>query len=377
MDSTHLSPSESAPPDRLRRRPARVLLVLGIALLMLAGAWFWRARAAPSGPAALAASPTAFELNAENERDRRRTVDVSLRNTGGEDLVLGRPERSCVCTRIPDVSGTRLRPGESIRLSLEVRMPALGVVERAVVRIPTSSPATPLIEIPLTLRGAPMNAPRFARLPEVVQLVSTQPGEPARSTFRIRTFEEADSPPWVVAVKPSVPGVRVEIAGREALETLPDGSLVREYECRAEAPPGEVTAGARGSFLIDVSIAGREAAPRIGYEVIVRDPIRVVPQEVVIALSDAETTPERTILLFGEDDSRWRIAEVTTDVSWLEAVSSPLGSDEADASRWAVTLHVKPYEDPQDSRGARDATVMLSTTHSRMPELQIPVRVLR
>ncbi len=364
---------------RFLRSRRRGVLVFGTATVLLACAiWFaLRGTGYRRGPAHLAASPMEMTVTATDDQSRVRSVQFLLTNTGGEALAIESVEGTCGCAQPRPPPIGRLAPGESTNLEVQLELPPTGTEKHAVVRIATKPPATPKVEIQLTLRGQQYEVPFLAFAPSMVYLVRNSSEQAPRGEVRIRAIEREGSEPWVAALRASQPDITAALQEAAVVQDLGNATIVREYRWEATAPSRQLPRGLnRGSFQLEVRHRTPQQLPLIGFEVAAHNSVRLVPDRVHVMLSRAdEAAIERVVLVRADDSSGWQVTRAQTGVDWLEAGLPD--STRLHAAVRALRIRVLPTALPTEFRDELAATVAVETSHPEGARLELPAVVRR
>lgn len=353
-----------------RRSVLIVLLVAAIAAVVI----FFRPRlvAWTFGPPRLTVDPPELTVGPQEGGERRQVVTFELANSGGEPLRIESVSRSCGCTVVDSIAGTVLAARETMPLRVNIQLPSTGTRKDVTIRLHTDAAETPEVVLPLTLIGPELTTPIVSRAPDIVYLsVSEQTGA-VTGEFEVWAVEDAGGAPWITGIRASDPQYMPQLQRVQDQETVYDGKQERLYQWRVQAPhveePGDVS---RGYFEFEVNRTPAERLPRIGYEVLSRAAIELIPDHLSVVLSGSLEPVERRVLLRAAEGGPWPIA-VESNAAWLTAA---LEDASADSPIRILRVQVFPERLPDPAESAEGA-LTLHTASDTGTSLTLPIAVL-
>jgi len=299
------------------------------------------------------------------------TVTISFRliNHGPQDVEIAGVKTSCGCTVADPIALTKLSPGETETLNVQVSPPAYGTNNVTVrVEYKSETQGVTAIAIPISLQGRPLEVPYVFDVPKELAIRGFS-AEEAHRDFQIHTRESGSEPIWLQSLDCEQANVRATIVDNKFVQTLGHGEVHRVYNCQLVS---FIPAQLGSSFSTEIRLRGNGPATRpvapIRVSCARSTRIHASPQQVSLMV-DSHTrfpqTRELTLLWNDSDEQpkweRFKIGSLPdcadTDFKEAPAVYSRIIS---------LTLRQEPTS---------NFTITLSSDDSSETELVIPVIV--
>lgn len=344
-----------------------VILWIGVSTASHSGCSHSPGSAAIIATGFVVVTPNVDVSTPEQTVSRTQEAVIRLKNFGSSEARVARVTTGCHCVTAKSLPLSPVLPGHECAILLEVTPPQYG--EQSVqVSMHVTGEKLPLTAT-VRAKGRPLSVPRIVRPVADFTMNGTRT-ETLSTKFSILTVEKQGDTPWLSGFKPDNDDFKIDLDTLPEEQPLVPGLVQRKYTAvlsSAVEPQEPIDRFFAVTTMFHRQPTMKDASFRV--HVHVEDPIRVFPA--VINLRPRELPTRRELWLISNDNVSWNFDAAGHLPFWIHFSKSESQDLGANLARHRFILEFDSLDDADTTQ----ATIVLTTTHPRHPQVEIPIYV--
>ncbi len=306
------------------------------------------------------------------EADTEDRFSLNLHNHRSSLVQILEVKTTCSCTTADSVSGQQIDPGQMLRVDFAATRAIQGD-RHSVVTIQFKEEDVPELQIPVLLKGRPINPPFLSAFPRQVEIVTRRADEVGVQAITVRVVELTDQPPWLGRIETPEGWLAGEVEYLGAAHALSDRIVERNYRIRLTTQPHD-SSGVKRVAVIGLGNSSRSERlpPQIEIVSVLRPNLRAIPSSLFVPITTDSAIVRRRIRVLSESETPLLIVETKTSASWLAA--TPSNPNEA-TNFQDIDLEIDARKLVAESSSGTSAEIQITTNDTETPVVSVRVVV--